>query len=157
MDSNEARGEHNWLGVDEELEEGKRLYQSGDRAGAEAIFKRLIHRSPDHEDAWLWLAYIAPTDAQRLRWLREASLYLPDSERLKQAREWALEQYRASGAADEAIDPELLASAAPPERPAGQGGAKADRGARRRRGQQASRGAAAERRADSSPLGCGGA
>jgi tetratricopeptide (TPR) repeat protein len=86
-----------WQTAAAELEEGKRLYQQGDRNGAEALFKRIIHQSPDYEDAWLWLAYVATTDEQRLRLLREASLFVPESERLKQAREWALEQYRASG------------------------------------------------------------
>jgi len=86
-----------WQAAATQLEEGKQLYQRGDRSGAEALFKRIIHQMPDYEDAWLWMAYVAETDEQRLRLLREASLFVPESERLKQARAWALEQYRASG------------------------------------------------------------
>ena len=45
---------------------------------------------------------MAPTDIQRLSLLREANLFIPDSERIRQAREWALEQYRASGGVEAA-------------------------------------------------------
>jgi tetratricopeptide (TPR) repeat protein len=106
-----------------QLEEAKRLFHQGDRAGAEALFKRIIHLAPHFEEAWLWLAYVAPTDARRLSLLREANLFIPGSERIQQAREWALEQYRASGGADaedwakaETDPPERRTAAAEPQR-----------------------------------------
>lgn len=81
-----------------QLEEGIFLARNGDRESARAIFTRLIRRSPEDEQAWLWLAYVAETPEESLRYLAEGRAFLPESESLaeaeRQARERAAESER---------------------------------------------------------------
>ncbi|MCD6302270.1 MAG: L,D-transpeptidase family protein [Anaerolineae bacterium] len=76
-----------------QLEEGIFLAQHGDRDSARAIFTRLVHRSPEDEQAWLWLAYVAETPEKSLRYLSEARAFLPESEGLAEAERQARERY----------------------------------------------------------------
>ncbi|MGC9360783.1 MAG: hypothetical protein ACP5G7_10505, partial [Anaerolineae bacterium] len=75
-----------------QLEEGIFLARHGDRDTARAIFTRLIHRTPEDEQAWLWLAYVAETPEESLRYLREARAFLPESEGLAEAERQARER-----------------------------------------------------------------
>jgi len=75
-----------------QLEEGIFLARHGDRDTARAIFTRLIHRTPEDEQAWLWLAYVAETPEESLRYLREARAFLPESDGLAEAERQARER-----------------------------------------------------------------
>ena len=75
-----------------QMEEGMALARRGDRAGARAIFRSVIHNNPHQEDAWLWLAWVAEDRARSLGYLREAEALLPPSDRLRQAVAWAENQ-----------------------------------------------------------------
>ncbi len=71
------------------MDAAKALARSGDVAGARAAFAQMVHLDPENEDAWLWLAYVAESKEASLRYLGEASLLLPYSERIVEARQWA--------------------------------------------------------------------
>ena len=71
------------------MAQGIAMARSGDQVGARAIFRGLIHRDPDDEDAWLWLAWVAESRAHSLRYLKEAQALLPDSQRIDEALAWA--------------------------------------------------------------------
>jgi tetratricopeptide (TPR) repeat protein len=71
------------------MDAAKALARSGDVAGARAAFAQMVHLDPENEDAWLWLAYVAESKEESLRYLEEASLLLPYSERIVEARQWA--------------------------------------------------------------------
>ncbi len=71
------------------MDAAKALARSGDVAGARAAFSQMVHLDPENEDAWLWLAYVAESKEESLRYLEEASLLLPYSERIVEARQWA--------------------------------------------------------------------
>jgi tetratricopeptide (TPR) repeat protein len=83
------------------MSEGIALARSGDYAAARAIFRRVIHLKPDHEDAWLWLAWVAETREQSLRYLQEAEALLPDSQRIQDGVRWAKQQLSGSAIAAE--------------------------------------------------------
>lgn len=89
-----------------QLEEGIFLARHGDREAAQSIFRRLIRRSPEDEQAWLWLAYVAETPEESLRYLAEARAFLPESDSLaeaeRQARARAAESQRELAAAADA-------------------------------------------------------
>lgn len=72
-----------------QLEEGIALVRRGDLEGARVVFRRMIHSVPYAEDPWLWLAWVAEDREQSLRYLQEAQALLPESERIREALEWA--------------------------------------------------------------------
>ena len=76
-------------GRSSQLEEGIALAKAGDRAVAKEILRRIIHISPDTEEAWLWLAWVTEDAEESLRYLNEAKILLPDSERIDEALRWA--------------------------------------------------------------------
>ena len=82
------------------IEEGIALARSGDAAGARLVFRQIIQNTPDDEDAWLWLSWVADSPQESSRYLREARVFLPDSLRLSEAERWA------TGEADGATDTE---------------------------------------------------
>ncbi len=85
-----------------QLEEGIYLARNGDVETARSIFRRIIHRSPESEDAWLWLAWVAESPQESLDFLREACVLLPQSTRLAEAARWAKEEVGgAEGLAEE--------------------------------------------------------
>ncbi len=67
------------------LEEGIQLAQRGERERARIILQRVIHASPETEDAWLWLAWLADDKAESLRLLQEAKQLFPESLRVQEA------------------------------------------------------------------------
>jgi tetratricopeptide (TPR) repeat protein len=71
------------------MDAAKALARSGDVAGARAAFAQMVHLDPENEDAWLWLAYVAESKEASVRYLEEAALLLPYSERIVEARQWA--------------------------------------------------------------------
>ena len=81
------------------LDEGIALAREGDRQAARQIFRRIIQSTPGDEQAWLWLAWVADTPERSLRTLHEAQAFLPDSERLEQAVEWAQRERESQQAA----------------------------------------------------------
>ena len=110
-----------------QLEEGIFLARNGDRDAARSIFTRLIRRSPEDEQAWLWLAYLADTPEESLRYLAEARAFLPESDSLaeaeRQARARAAESQRELAAERRPAAPKKAAERAEraqaPAQPAG--------------------------------------
>jgi tetratricopeptide (TPR) repeat protein len=82
------------------MDAAKALARSGDVAGARAAFAQMVHLDPENEDAWLWLVYVAESKEKSLRYLEEASLLLPYSERIIEARRWAENRLGHKPAAD---------------------------------------------------------
>jgi len=74
---------------DKELEQGIALAKNGDKVGARTILRRIIGREPGNEQAWLWLAWVADTKAASQRILREARVFVPNSEAIREGLEWS--------------------------------------------------------------------
>jgi len=74
---------------DRELEQGIALAKNGDKVGARAILRRIIGREPGNEQAWLWLAWAADTKAASQRILREAMVFVPESDAIREGLEWS--------------------------------------------------------------------
>ena len=79
------------------LDEGAGLVRSGDYAAARAVFREIIHTTPDAEEAWLWLAWVAESSEESLRYLQEAQAFLPDSPRVQEAIRWARQELGQAG------------------------------------------------------------
>jgi tetratricopeptide (TPR) repeat protein len=75
-----------------QLEDGITLARRGDLDGARTVFRRIIHNAPYAEDPWLWLAWVAETRQESLRYLQEAQALLPESPRIQEALRWAKEE-----------------------------------------------------------------
>ena len=86
--------------VTSQLDEGIAAAHAGDQARARAVFGRIIHSSPEDEEAWLWLAWVADTKAVSLRYLEEAQAFLPDSERIAEALRWTRQALGEEGAGE---------------------------------------------------------
>ena len=102
-----------------QLDEGAQLARSGERERAREIFRRIIHATPECEDAWLWLAWVAETPAESTDLLREAQLLFPKSERVGDALRWVTEGTSAPEAAadfgSEPVVTEVTGAAVPSE------------------------------------------
>ncbi|MBC7235284.1 MAG: L,D-transpeptidase family protein, partial [Chloroflexi bacterium] len=96
------------------LDEAKALARSGDLERARAAFRQMVHNDPENEDAWLWLAYVAASKEDSLRYLQEAQAFLPGSERIAEGLRWAEARIGQSGARIE----EAQAPARPSQRSA---------------------------------------
>ncbi|MHB1319860.1 MAG: tetratricopeptide repeat protein, partial [Anaerolineae bacterium] len=70
------------------VEDGIRLARRGQRAEAETIFRRLIQIAPENEDGWLWMAWLADTREESLRYLREGLRFSPDGPSLREGVAW---------------------------------------------------------------------
>ncbi len=70
------------------LEEGIALADQGKQGEAREIFRRIIRSTPDEEEAWLWLAWVAEERSESLRILQEARVILPHSERIEKGLRW---------------------------------------------------------------------
>jgi tetratricopeptide (TPR) repeat protein len=70
------------------VEDGIRLARRGQRAEAEAIFRRLIQIAPENEDGWLWMAWLADSREESLRYLREGLRFSPDGPSLREGVAW---------------------------------------------------------------------
>lgn len=70
------------------LEEGIALADEGKHAEAREVFRRIIRSTPDEEEAWLWLAWVAEEKSESLRILQEARVLLPHSERIEKGLRW---------------------------------------------------------------------
>ena len=70
------------------LEDGIALARQGRRREAQGMFRRVIQSSPELEDGWLWMAWLAETREQGLGYLREGLHFTPHSERLREGIAW---------------------------------------------------------------------
>ncbi|NLT74793.1 MAG: L,D-transpeptidase family protein [Chloroflexi bacterium] len=70
------------------VEDGIRLARRGDRNEAEMLFRRVIQIAPDNEDGWLWMAWLAETREESLRYLREGLRFSPESPSLREGVAW---------------------------------------------------------------------
>ncbi|MFP3895436.1 MAG: L,D-transpeptidase family protein [Anaerolineales bacterium] len=70
------------------LEEGIALVDQDKRAEAREIFRSIIRSTPDEEEAWLWLAWLAEEKRESLRILQEARVILPHNERIEKGLRW---------------------------------------------------------------------
>jgi tetratricopeptide (TPR) repeat protein len=91
------------------LEEGIALAREGRRDEARAMLRGVIRTEPTNEEAWLWLAWVAESNEESLRYLREAQMYSPDSARIAEALAWA--QQRLTGPTAPEATPKASASA----------------------------------------------
>ena len=67
------------------LEEGIALAHRGEKMEARALFREIIHSTPENEEAWLWLAWLSEDRRESRRLLIEAQAFLPDSARIAEA------------------------------------------------------------------------
>lgn len=74
---------------DSQLQDGIALARQDRRDEARAIFRRMIQQNPEHEQAWLWLAWVAESREDARRYLEEARILLPTSARIAEALRWA--------------------------------------------------------------------
>lgn len=74
------------------LEEGIALAEQGEHAKAREIFRHIIRSTPDEEEAWLWLAWVAEDKNESLRILQEARIILPHSGRIEKGLHWVEEE-----------------------------------------------------------------
>lgn len=74
------------------LEKGIALADHGRHAEAREIFRRIIRSTPEEEEAWLWLAWVAEERSESLRILGEARVILPHSERIEKGLRWVEKQ-----------------------------------------------------------------
>ncbi len=70
------------------VEDGIRLARQGARAEAEKVFRRVIQVAPENDDGWLWMAWLADTREESLRYLREGLYFRPDSPALREGVAW---------------------------------------------------------------------
>jgi tetratricopeptide (TPR) repeat protein len=92
------------------LEEGIALADEGNDAEARTIFRRIIRSTPDEEEAWLWLAWVAEDKEESLRVLQEAKAILPQSGRIAEGLRWVEQELH-----DERADAQQEADEAPRE------------------------------------------
>ena len=71
-----------------EVDEGIALAKAGAKAQARTVFRRVIGRKPEDEQAWLWLAWVADTRTASRRILQEALAFLPDSKAIRDGLAW---------------------------------------------------------------------
>ena len=76
------------------VEDGIRLARQGSRAEAEILFRRVIQVAPENDDGWLWMAWLADTREESLRYLREGLYFSPDSPSLREGVAWVEAQAR---------------------------------------------------------------
>ncbi len=74
---------------DGQLQDGIALARLGERQQAREVFRRIIQQNPEHEQAWLWLAWVAEDREESRRYLEEARIILPTSPRIAEALRWA--------------------------------------------------------------------
>jgi hypothetical protein len=67
------------------LRTGIQAAQSGNKAVARAILEQVIEQAPDNELAWIWLASVVETTAERRDCLLKVLAINPNNERAKQA------------------------------------------------------------------------
>ena len=70
---------------DSQLQDGIALARGGEREQALGVFRRIIQLNPEHEQAWLWLAWVAESREEARRYLKEARILLPSSPRIAEA------------------------------------------------------------------------
>jgi len=102
---------------DGQLQDGIALARLGEREQARAIFRRIIQQNPEHEQAWLWLAWAAEDREEARRYLEEARVILPTSPRIAEALRWAADatadvqrRERRTPRVDRQAQPRVLAS-----------------------------------------------
>jgi len=126
-----------------QLEDGIALVRRGDLGGARAIFRRIIHHNPYAEEPWLWLAWVAETREESLRYLQEAQALLPESARIAEALRWAQEELsKAAVPTDDASAPRVEARPISDEEEKASTATRAATGAKQKAQQAAQRSAA---------------
>ena len=74
--------------IGELLRQGETAARAGQRPEARRLFHEILAIDPTNEDAWLWLAYLAPSPRQGLAYLEQAQGYHPQSGRVRKAQAW---------------------------------------------------------------------
>ena len=67
---------------------GQAAARAGKRSEARRLFQRILALDPTNLDAWLWLAYLAPSLRQTLAYLEQAGAHHPGDPRLREALAW---------------------------------------------------------------------
>lgn len=86
------------------VEDGIRLARQGSRAEAEILFRRVIQVAPENDDGWLWMAWLADTREESLRYLREGLYFSPDSPSLREGVAWVEAHKPAASTSSKATD-----------------------------------------------------
>jgi tetratricopeptide (TPR) repeat protein len=89
--------------ADSQLQDGIALARQDRREEARAIFRGMIQRNPEHEQAWLWLAWVAESREDARRYLEEARILLPKSVRIAEALRWAADATGSPGRRGRAV------------------------------------------------------
>lgn len=83
--------------VDQLLEQGIAAAEAGDKGWARRCFHRVLTLESDNEDAWLWLAILAPTLKGSVAYFRQLLLLHPNSTAAREGIEWAEKRMREKG------------------------------------------------------------
>ncbi len=75
--------------LEELLSQGQAAVHAGQRSEARRLFHQVLALDPDNVDAWIWLAYLAPSPRQSVAYLEQARALHPHSQRLREALAWA--------------------------------------------------------------------
>ncbi len=95
------------------LEEGVAATEAGDKGWARRCFHRVLTLESDNEDAWLWLAVLAPTPKGSKAYFERVLLLHPNSVGAREGIEWAEKCMREKGM--ESVSPPRSPSPSVPE------------------------------------------
>jgi len=86
--------------IDQLLEQGISAAEASDKGWARRCFHRVLTLEGDNEDAWLWLAVLAPTPKGSKAYFKQALLLHPSSTAAREGIAWAEKRMRERGIED---------------------------------------------------------
>jgi len=107
--------------IEELLAQGMAAAEAGDAAWARHCFHRVLTLDDENEDAWLWLAALAPTPAGSKSYFEHVLLLHPDSSAARKGIKWAEERMITEGSLRGTGKPASVASTQPTTRQRAQG------------------------------------
>ncbi len=72
---------------DQQLNEAVALAKQGDATRSLRLLRKITTHDPNNVHAWMWMAYVAPTNDQKRAALRRALALKPDSRQIRQTLE----------------------------------------------------------------------
>ncbi|MFH1927728.1 MAG: hypothetical protein ABIK79_06095, partial [Chloroflexota bacterium] len=86
--------------IDRLLQQGISAAEAGDKGWARRCFHRVLTLEDNNEDAWLWLAVLAPTPKGSKAYFKQALLLHPNSTAAREGIAWAEKRMRERGIED---------------------------------------------------------